>query len=860
MELKNAINETLNELKGSFRPADNDELVRAVQERADKMKKTNDNVRIFNAQAYEVHPAPKAPQKPHKALSVLLGIGGAAAALTVAFFGLKFLNDHGGLKERTDTGAGYSPAEETEAQFTMPAKEGEEFAPPTSNTADPETLPDISELYGKAVRFRDATVWLNRAEYDGETFTASFSLLYTGDNYETYSPEYVKLTVGTLIDHTAERFSIEEAPEADSCTHRCTYSVPVKLESGKSYAMGIEYLNTDGKATQPIEADRQHYKYVYKPMTEFWFGEMPDLTGLDIDDAVGTLVKMGIGYSITRSESDEVPENCVIRTVPAAGAAVDSSVIVNIQVGSGVPSVFDDYAAAGEAYGRKFIDFGVNARVHTTEFAGCEIVQASKYVEQADIHGWMKEDGSIEGIVPTAAAPADEEGSIRPELETQTVLLADTPEERLNGFKALDLNHIGECEHSSYFSDNLGLTVDVYYARTGNVTNGFGTETITSLAVFDDGDALYILSFENTYGLADVELAAKRATESAPILSDEAEAGAITPSRVGYYEGEAALAILKQYAGGDYCYPLEGSDISKLNYRTIDSWTGGDANNGYRFNIPAEQGETIFAVTGGTVIEVNVDWLPSDEHPNGVNEGIYVVIQASDGRKWSYNHLSDHYVNVGDTVKAGDSIAAAGATGWCTGSCLVISFPDSEVIDPAASESTVAESASILSDEAETGEITPSRVGYYEGEAALAILKQYAGGDYCYPLEGSDISKLSYRTPDDIAVRSMTGDYRFNTAVTEGEPVFAVTGGTVIETFTRSVPGQNEGIYITIQASDGRKWRYSHLSALCVSEGDIVAAGDSIAAAGATGWCTGPCLGISFPDSEVIDPAAENMN
>ena len=147
-------------------------------------------------------------------------------------------------------------------------------------------------------------------------------------------------------------------------------------------------------------------------------------------------------------------------------------------------------------------------------------------------------------------------------------------------------------------------------------------------------------------------------------------------SRNGYYEGEEALDILKQYAGEDYCFPLENWTKDVINYRTHDEWTG-DTSTDYRFNIPAEEGEPILAVTGGTVIETNPENVP------GQGEGIYITIQAADGRKWRYSHLSDIYVSEGDIVKAGSRIAAVGATGWCTGPLVCISFPDSEVIDPA---------------------------------------------------------------------------------------------------------------------------------------------------------------------------------
>ena len=663
MDYKELCKKAFSSVRETYPCSDHETAFENVKERAKNMKNREDNVR--QVKFTEITPEYIKPRKSHKALNVFFGIAGTAAVLAGAVFGLKFLADNGGLKgpDVQGAGAGSSATSETEPPYTMPAKEGEEFVAPTSNTVDPETLPDISELYGKPVQFHDATVWLNRAEYDGETFTARFSLLYTGDNYETYSPEYVKLTVGTPIDYTTEKFSIEEVPEADSYTHRCTYSVPVKLETGKSYAMGIEYLNTDGTHTQPIEADRQHYKYVYKPMIEFWFGDLPDITGLNIEDAKEILENAHINYSITRHVSDDVPENCVIGTVPQAGAEINSSVIVNVRISSSVPAVFDDFAAAGKVYGHDFIDFGVDAKVRCSNVFGFDIIQASKFTENVQFN----EDGTISGEVPTAiGSPNETRDSIIPELAIQTVILASTPEERLKGFVLMSGFYPEKLEHSSYFSEKLGLTVDVYYGRTGNVSNGFGTEKITSWAFIDDGDALYILSFENAYCLADVETAARKVTDY--------------DQKNGYYEGEEALNILKQYAGEDYCFPLENWTKNVINYRTHDEWTGIDTSTDYRFNIPAEEGEPILAVTGGTVIETNSRNVP------GQGEGIYITIQAADGRKWRYSHLSDIYVSEGDIVKAGNRIAAVGATGWCTGPLVCISFPDSEVIDPVAVE------------------------------------------------------------------------------------------------------------------------------------------------------------------------------
>ena len=121
--------------------------------------------------------------------------------------------------------------------------------------------------------------------------------------------------------------------------------------------------------------------------------------------------------------------------------------------------------------------------------------------------------------------------------------------------------------------------------------------------------------------------------------------------------------------------------MDDVKYRTHDEMFGPDTSGDYRFTIKAQDGDLIFAVTGGKVVETDTShkYANSDsEH----KEGFYVIIQAPDGRKWRYSHCSAVFVNVGDTVKAGDKIAAVGLTGFTTGAHLAISFPDSDVIDP----------------------------------------------------------------------------------------------------------------------------------------------------------------------------------
>ena len=120
MEYKKAINDTINELKGSFRPADDDELVRAVQERAKKMSNNNENLR--QVKFTEITPEYIEPKKSHKTLNVFFGIAGTAAVLAGAVFGLNWLNEHGGLKGPDVQGSGAGYSQNTAAATTTAAK------------------------------------------------------------------------------------------------------------------------------------------------------------------------------------------------------------------------------------------------------------------------------------------------------------------------------------------------------------------------------------------------------------------------------------------------------------------------------------------------------------------------------------------------------------------------------------------------------------------------------------------------------------------------------------------------------------------------------------------------------------------
>ena len=71
-----------------------------------------------------------------------------------------------------------------------------------------------------------------------------------------------------------------------------------------------------------------------------------------------------------------------------------------------------------------------------------------------------------------------------------------------------------------------------------------------------------------------------------------------------------------------------------------------------------------------------------------------------------------------------------------------------------------------------------------------------------------------------------------------GSSIVAAAGGRV----TTSTYSGSAGNYIVISHGNGLSTVYMHCSALYVSAGDVVSAGQSIAAVGSTGFSTGPHL------------------
>lgn len=190
-------------------------------------------------------------------------------------------------------------------------------------------------------------------------------------------------------------------------------------------------------------------------------------------------------------------------------------------------AVYETFAEAGAAMGLDLWDFGVNASVYRSEYEGCAVLQAAlgaTYEESGTVETtaipltasgsgipfeWERElpvvigekiNGVQEGgLVPTTVIDPDEDDSFIQNMPgivpgmigpiMQTVIVSE--DEAARGKVAAEFTAESR-ERDTYQSDRLGAEVTVYY----ELISEKNMETPVALAVFDEGNCTYILSFE----------------------------------------------------------------------------------------------------------------------------------------------------------------------------------------------------------------------------------------------------------------------------------------------------------------------------------------------------------------------------
>ncbi|MEV5782715.1 MULTISPECIES: M23 family metallopeptidase [Streptomyces] len=136
-------------------------------------------------------------------------------------------------------------------------------------------------------------------------------------------------------------------------------------------------------------------------------------------------------------------------------------------------------------------------------------------------------------------------------------------------------------------------------------------------------------------------------------------------------------------------------------------------------------------------------------------------------------------------------------------------------------------------------------------EAATAAKTADAG--YTLPVEGATIG-TGYKVPGSMWSSGYHTGVDF--VVPTGTTIRSVAAGTVVSAGW----GGAYGNQVVVQHADGRYSQYAHMSALSVSAGQTVTAGQKLGLSGATGNVTGPHLHFEIRTTPVygsdVDPVA----
>lgn len=122
-------------------------------------------------------------------------------------------------------------------------------------------------------------------------------------------------------------------------------------------------------------------------------------------------------------------------------------------------------------------------------------------------------------------------------------------------------------------------------------------------------------------------------------------------------EQNASNSATSTYTGGIFTWPAPGNYKITSYFGGRESPTAGASTNHRGIDIACNTGDPVVAASSGTVIVATYNYA----------EGNYVCIDHGGGIVTVYMHNSQLNVSVGETVTAGQTIAAAGSTGYSTG-------------------------------------------------------------------------------------------------------------------------------------------------------------------------------------------------
>lgn len=274
MEIKALFDRALSEVSETHAFSSDREIIRNIRERAKNMDKKN--------------------EKKSRVLGIVCGVAGTAAVLTGAVFGLRFLAEHGGLKEggigAASGGSAYSAA-----------------LSPAAETVD------ISELAGKTFGFSDMTATVDFAGYDGQYIRLDVTEKRKSEEYNCY----FALELARRYDER-ERTGGVWSEDIDEFTRKVVYLTECAMPDGDSKelipASYSAVRNNERVNDLVVSVHKDRNSIIMQPVPEGDLGGGMELSRLDITPFMIYII---VGYD----NIDNV-RNPTVSAIAADGTAV----------------------------------------------------------------------------------------------------------------------------------------------------------------------------------------------------------------------------------------------------------------------------------------------------------------------------------------------------------------------------------------------------------------------------------------------------------------------------------------------------------------------------------------------------------
>ena len=297
-----------------------------------------------------------------------------------------------------------------------------------------------------------------------------------------------------------------------------------------------------------------------------------------------------------------------------------------------------------------------------------------------------------------------------------------------------------------------------------------------------------------------------------------------------------------QYKNEEYSFPLPVGRVENVTSSDME--------------IETSRGDAVKAMFSGTVRLSR----------NHASFGHVIVVRHDNGLETVYGHNAQNLVNVGDRVKAGQTIAIVGGTGnrvYCLFSIMVNGrkINPETIVEPrghALRRQTVTFKKTEHGIEVKTSRKKPEN---NEPKGMSMDTNNPFGDKAVYRLDLTAIKSFHYPLDDSHVISRYGGKRRHSGVDIKNAPnkeIYAVFDGLVVQSGTFSGYGK----CITLRHANGLETRYSHNSKNYVSVGEKVKAGDVIGLTGRTGRATTEHLhfetrinGRAFNPDYVLDHA-----